>query len=266
MARRVLYSFKSQEKYAFVNKYVFNFASNVSKVCSWCRISSGSEFQSFGPETQKLRGSISTVRGITRSPRVADLWAWRARLTATCDSDSIKYISDTAGNRTHNLFRHKCSPIPLGHSDGQFSSIPGLVWDVGYQLSQTTTSTNTWVSSVSQCNAILMYWILLRTMVPVAWVQVLTVYQYSMKCINILWSVSIFYEVYQYSMKCINILWSVSIFYKVYQYSMKCINILWSVSIFYEVYLYSMKCINILWSVSIFYEVYQYSMKCINIL
>ena len=46
---------KSQVEYAFSNKYVFNFALNVSKVCSWFRISSGSEFQSFGPETQKLR-------------------------------------------------------------------------------------------------------------------------------------------------------------------------------------------------------------------
>ena len=28
------------------------------------------------------------------------------------------YVSDTARNRTHNLFRPKCAPIPLGHSDG----------------------------------------------------------------------------------------------------------------------------------------------------
>ena len=27
------------------------------------------------------------------------------------------YISDTARNRTHNLFRPKREPIPLGHSD-----------------------------------------------------------------------------------------------------------------------------------------------------
>ena len=33
----------------------------------------------------------------------------------------IWYISDTARNRTHNLFRPKCAPIPLGHSDGQRS-------------------------------------------------------------------------------------------------------------------------------------------------
>ena len=28
------------------------------------------------------------------------------------------YISDTARNQTHNLFRPKREPIPLGHSDG----------------------------------------------------------------------------------------------------------------------------------------------------
>ena len=31
----------------------------------------------------------------------------------------IWYISDTARDRTHNLFCHKCATIPLGHSDGQ---------------------------------------------------------------------------------------------------------------------------------------------------
>ena len=31
---------------------------------------------------------------------------------------SMEYISDTARNRTHNLFRPKQEPIPLGHSDG----------------------------------------------------------------------------------------------------------------------------------------------------
>ena len=34
-------------------------------------------------------------------------------------SMNMGYISDTAGNRTHNLFRPKCEPIPLRHSDGQ---------------------------------------------------------------------------------------------------------------------------------------------------
>ena len=29
------------------------------------------------------------------------------------------YISDTVRNRTHNLFRPKREPIPLGHSDGE---------------------------------------------------------------------------------------------------------------------------------------------------
>ena len=40
------------------------------------------------------------------------------------------YISDTARNRTHNLFCPKWVPIPLGHSDGQknenqFADAPG---------------------------------------------------------------------------------------------------------------------------------------------
>ena len=32
-------------------------------------------------------------------------------------SMNMGYISDTARNRTHNPFRTKCAPIPLGHSD-----------------------------------------------------------------------------------------------------------------------------------------------------
>ena len=32
-------------------------------------------------------------------------------------SMNMGYISDTARNRTHNLFRPKREPIPLGHSD-----------------------------------------------------------------------------------------------------------------------------------------------------
>ena len=34
-------------------------------------------------------------------------------------SMNMGYISDTARNRTHNLFRPKRESIPLGHSDGQ---------------------------------------------------------------------------------------------------------------------------------------------------
>ena len=34
-------------------------------------------------------------------------------------SMNMEYISDTARNRAHNLFRPKREPIPLGHSDGQ---------------------------------------------------------------------------------------------------------------------------------------------------
>ena len=32
-------------------------------------------------------------------------------------SMNMGYISDTARNRTHNLFHPKQEPIPLGHSD-----------------------------------------------------------------------------------------------------------------------------------------------------
>ena len=35
---------------------------------------------------------------------------------------NLGYISDTARNRTHNLFRLKRDPIPLGHSDGLWPS------------------------------------------------------------------------------------------------------------------------------------------------
>ena len=34
-------------------------------------------------------------------------------------SINIRYISDTARNKTHTLFRPKREPIPLGHSGGQ---------------------------------------------------------------------------------------------------------------------------------------------------
>ena len=38
-------------------------------------------------------------------------------------SMNMGYISDTARNRTHNLFRPKREPIPLdGHSDGHMDS------------------------------------------------------------------------------------------------------------------------------------------------
>ena len=37
-------------------------------------------------------------------------------------SMNMVYISDTARNRTHNLFRPKWEPIPLGHSDGMLLS------------------------------------------------------------------------------------------------------------------------------------------------
>ena len=42
-------------------------------------------------------------------------------------SMNMGYISDTGRNQTHNLFRPKCAPIPLGHSDGHhFSNLDWL--------------------------------------------------------------------------------------------------------------------------------------------
>ena len=35
---------------------------------------------------------------------------------------NMGYISDTARNRTHNRFRPKREPIPLGHNDGHYSA------------------------------------------------------------------------------------------------------------------------------------------------
>ena len=40
-------------------------------------------------------------------------------------SMNMGYISDTARNRTHNLFRPKRESIPLGHSDGQSLLLQG---------------------------------------------------------------------------------------------------------------------------------------------
>ena len=42
-------------------------------------------------------------------------------------SMNMGYISDTARNRSHNLFRLKRGPIPLGHSDG-LSGFNQLIW------------------------------------------------------------------------------------------------------------------------------------------
>ena len=38
-------------------------------------------------------------------------------------SMNMVYVSDTASNRTHNLFRPKCVPIPLGHIDGRMYGV-----------------------------------------------------------------------------------------------------------------------------------------------
>ena len=43
------------------------------------------------------------------------------------DSMNMGYISDTARNRTHNLFHHNRESIPLGHSDGQTTFASSLL-------------------------------------------------------------------------------------------------------------------------------------------
>ena len=53
---------------------------------------------------------VSSHRYVPREPR---------RTQVIPGSMNMGYISDTAKNRTHNLFRTKCKPIPLGRSDGQ---------------------------------------------------------------------------------------------------------------------------------------------------
>ena len=48
-------------------------------------------------------------------------------------SMDMGYISDTARNQTHNLFRPKCAPIPLGHIDGFprcFPIFSGTWWNI----------------------------------------------------------------------------------------------------------------------------------------
>jgi hypothetical protein len=56
-------------------------------------------------------------------------------------SMNMGYISDTARNRTHNLFRPKREPIPLGHSDGVLE-----LWsDITYRPS--TTGEGVWTKS-----------------------------------------------------------------------------------------------------------------------
>ena len=50
---------------------------------------------------------------------------------------NMGYISDTARNRTHNLFRPKREPIPLGHSDGHLVTRYTLYSTLGMMLLQT---------------------------------------------------------------------------------------------------------------------------------
>ena len=47
-------------------------------------------------------------------------------------SMNMGYISDTARNRTHNLFRPKREPIPLGHSDGRMDNVLCLICYVSF--------------------------------------------------------------------------------------------------------------------------------------
>ena len=64
-------------------------------------------------------------------------------------SMNMEYISDTARNRTHNLFRPKWDPIPLGHSDGRLSSLGIFILSLANgdsrKLSQSMYNTSTLV-------------------------------------------------------------------------------------------------------------------------
>ena len=50
----------------------------------------------------------------------------------TVGSMNMGYVSDTARNRSHNLFHLKRAPIPLGHCDGPFSMERYPVLDTGH--------------------------------------------------------------------------------------------------------------------------------------
>ena len=66
------------QAYAWRNKCVFNLDQKRSSDSCGFRMSSGSEFQTTGPETRKLLGPKLRVlaRGTVRSPRIADRrWA-----------------------------------------------------------------------------------------------------------------------------------------------------------------------------------------------
>ena len=69
-------------------------------------------------------------------------------------SMNMGYISETARNRTHDLFRPKREPIPLGHSDGpvvrhNFTTPVRVVRNLGVILDENMTMLDH-ISSVSQ--------------------------------------------------------------------------------------------------------------------
>ena len=49
-------------------------------------------------------------------------------------SMNMRYISDTARNRTHNLFRPKREPIPLDHNDGRMVRHTMMWWWIGWRI------------------------------------------------------------------------------------------------------------------------------------
>ena len=54
-----------------------------------------------------------------------DILSWmKSNKQVIVGSMYLGYKSDTAGNRTHNLFLPNREPIPLGHSDGQLMDGP----------------------------------------------------------------------------------------------------------------------------------------------
>ena len=75
-----------------MNKNVFSLLLNVTGEMFISLISRGNMFQKVGPETRKLHGPtvIVFVRGMTKSPRAADLRFARPDVSDTLENISVR--------------------------------------------------------------------------------------------------------------------------------------------------------------------------------
>ena len=105
-ARTALYIIRKSGKYAFLNKWVFNLALNDSKVCSWYWISSGSEFQSIGPETEKLRGPFQLFE--FEAPQGHHGWQTCGLGEPDWPLPSTATRSNRTGHRREDIWRRGC--------------------------------------------------------------------------------------------------------------------------------------------------------------